>query len=83
MIKNSTSRREFVLTCFGRFGFFQPPWSVSVCALVLFIIRRELVVEEVFAEVEPLIVSLLDGYNISILAYGQTGSGKTYSMVRH
>ena len=29
--------------------------------------------EEVFAEVAPLVHSVLDGYNACILAYGQTG----------
>jgi excinuclease UvrABC helicase subunit UvrB len=36
---------------------------------------------EVYADVEPLVLSVLDGYNACILAYGQTGSGKTYTMV--
>ena len=36
--------------------------------------------EDVFAEVCPLITSVVDGYNLCILAYGQTGSGKTYTM---
>lgn len=31
---------------------------------------------------QPLIRSVLDGYNVCIFAYGQTGSGKTHTMVR-
>lgn len=37
---------------------------------------------EVFADTQPLIRSVLDGFNVCIFAYGQTGSGKTYTMVR-
>lgn len=36
--------------------------------------------EEVFSEVQPLVVSVMDGYHACILAYGQTGSGKTFTM---
>ena len=36
--------------------------------------------EEVFEEAQPLVVSVLDGYNVCIFAYGQTGSGKTHTM---
>ncbi|CAN8272857.1 unnamed protein product [Cochlearia groenlandica] len=33
-------------------------------------------------DTQPLIRSILDGYNVCIFAYGQTGSGKTYTMNR-
>ncbi|CAK4657099.1 hypothetical protein LEN26_015334 [Aphanomyces euteiches] len=36
--------------------------------------------EQVFAQVKPLITSVLDGFNVCIFAYGQTGSGKTFTM---
>lgn len=35
---------------------------------------------DIFADVEPLIMSVVDGYNCCLFAYGQTGSGKTYTM---
>ncbi|KAJ1383470.1 P-loop containing nucleoside triphosphate hydrolase, partial [Sesbania bispinosa] len=34
----------------------------------------------VFSDTQPLIRSVLDGYNVCIFAYGQTGSGKTHTM---
>eukprot|EP00658_Telonema_sp_P-2_P044566 TRINITY_DN3247_c0_g1_i2.p1 TRINITY_DN3247_c0_g1~~TRINITY_DN3247_c0_g1_i2.p1 ORF type:complete len:1029 (-),score=344.59 TRINITY_DN3247_c0_g1_i2:147-3233(-) len=37
--------------------------------------------EALFVDVDPLITSILDGYNVCIFAYGQTGSGKTHTMV--
>ncbi|KAF2307287.1 hypothetical protein GH714_026108 [Hevea brasiliensis] len=43
-----------------------------------FLVPRQL--KEVFADTQPLIRSVLDGYNVCIFAYGQTGSGKTYTM---
>lgn len=35
---------------------------------------------ELFSDLSQLIVSSLDGYNVSIIAYGATNSGKTYTM---
>jgi hypothetical protein len=37
--------------------------------------------EEVFTDMQPLVRSVLDGFNVCIFAYGQTGSGKTFTMV--
>ncbi|KAJ8285425.1 hypothetical protein GJAV_G00026660 [Gymnothorax javanicus] len=37
--------------------------------------------EEVYRScVQPLVMSLLEGYNATVFAYGQTGSGKTYTI---
>lgn len=36
---------------------------------------------QIYADTQPLVRSVLDGYNVCIFAYGQTGSGKTYTMV--
>uniref|UniRef100_A0A7E4ZXC6 Kinesin-like protein n=1 Tax=Panagrellus redivivus TaxID=6233 RepID=A0A7E4ZXC6_PANRE len=35
---------------------------------------------DMYAEVEPLVLSCIDGMNVCIFAYGQTGAGKTYTM---
>ncbi|EEF29993.1 kinesin-like protein KIN-14R isoform X2 [Ricinus communis] len=35
---------------------------------------------DVFADASPLVLSVLDGYNVCIFAYGQTGTGKTFTM---
>jgi hypothetical protein len=36
--------------------------------------------EDVFRDTEPLMTSVLDGFNVCIFAYGQSGSGKTFTM---
>ena len=36
--------------------------------------------EDIFRDTEPLMTSVLDGFNVCIFAYGQSGSGKTYTM---
>ncbi|XP_077233526.1 di-glucose binding protein with Kinesin motor domain-containing protein isoform X2 [Tasmannia lanceolata] len=35
---------------------------------------------DVFGDASPMVVSVLDGYNVCIFAYGQTGTGKTFTM---
>lgn len=35
---------------------------------------------EIFTELEDLIQSTYDGFNVTVFAYGQTGAGKTYTM---
>ena len=32
------------------------------------------------ADIEPLVLTVVDGYTAAIIAYGQTGSGKTFTM---
>lgn len=54
---------------------------LSICLMFLTSIFFFLVTAEVFADTQPLIRSVMDGYNVCIFAYGQTGSGKTYTMV--
>ncbi|CAN4126807.1 unnamed protein product [Withania somnifera] len=34
----------------------------------------------VYADASPMVISVLDGYNVCIFAYGQTGTGKTFTM---
>lgn len=36
--------------------------------------------EDVFIQTLPIVISVLDGYNVCIFAYGQTGTGKTFTM---
>lgn len=33
-----------------------------------------------FADASPMVISVLDGFNVCIFAYGQTGTGKTFTM---
>ena len=44
-------------------------WLSSFCFLA-----------DVFVDTAPVVVSVLDGYNVCIFAYGQTGTGKTFTM---
>lgn len=36
--------------------------------------------QQIYVDTQPVIRSVLDGFNVCIFAYGQTGSGKTYTM---
>lgn len=49
--------------------------------LIIFANYWSLYAEQIYVDTQPLIRSVLDGYNVCIFAYGQTGSGKTYTMV--
>uniref|UniRef100_UPI00398F5397 kinesin-like protein KIFC3 isoform X2 n=1 Tax=Pristiophorus japonicus TaxID=55135 RepID=UPI00398F5397 len=44
------------------------------------VFRPHALQEDIFQEVQALITSCIDGFNVCIFAYGQTGSGKTYTM---
>ncbi|KAM1115023.1 hypothetical protein TB2_038153 [Malus domestica] len=44
------------------------------------VFRTDVTQEQIYGDTQPLIRSVLDGYNACIFAYGQTGSGKTYTM---
>jgi hypothetical protein len=37
--------------------------------------------QEAFAETKPVVLQILDGFNVCVFAYGQTGSGKTFTMI--
>eukprot|EP00656_Telonema_subtile_P038801 TRINITY_DN43976_c0_g1_i1.p1 TRINITY_DN43976_c0_g1~~TRINITY_DN43976_c0_g1_i1.p1 ORF type:complete len:960 (-),score=392.75 TRINITY_DN43976_c0_g1_i1:162-3041(-) len=36
---------------------------------------------EAFEETRPVVLQILDGFNVCVFAYGQTGSGKTFTMI--
>ncbi|XP_029778927.1 kinesin-like protein KIFC2 isoform X2 [Suricata suricatta] len=60
-----------VTTCYrGRQRCFRLDWVFS----------PEASQEEVFRELQPAVLSCLQGYSVCIFTYGQTGTGKTYSM---
>ncbi|XP_028659009.2 kinesin-like protein KIF27 [Erpetoichthys calabaricus] len=46
-----------------------------------FVFGQKSAQDEVYAScIKPLVLSFLEGYNVTIFAYGQTGSGKTYTL---
>lgn len=56
-------------------------WKVIFDIQLTYIVHYALFAAELFSDVQPLVQSALDGYNVSIFAYGQTHSGKTHTMV--
>ena len=73
IILDATDENE--LSCFD--------WKLDLWKPYVFdqVWKPEATQGEVFADVEPMIAALVDGYNVCIFAYGQTGSGKTYTIV--
>lgn len=55
--------------------------SIFSCKLAIILIVIRTFPGDFFCDVQPLIQSAMDGYNVSIFAYGQTNSGKTHTMV--
>ncbi|KAF3776092.1 Kinesin-4 [Nymphaea thermarum] len=55
--------------------------SVHIAPVLDYIKYDSLQIDDVYMDTQPLIRSVMDGYNVCIFAYGQTGSGKTYTMV--
>ncbi|KAK7314894.1 hypothetical protein VNO77_33424 [Canavalia gladiata] len=51
-----------------------------ICEKVKFSVLLGVKCEMETLHTQPLVRSVLDGYNVCIFAYGQTGSGKTYTM---
>jgi kinesin family protein C2/C3 len=65
----------FALNCFAHKCFALKCLPSNVCPQLTHNTQ-----EEVFKDTEPLMISVLDGFNVCIFAYGQTGSGKTFTM---
>ena len=73
---------SFLISIFPSFNFFRSRSEVWKSFVFDRVWKADANQAEVFADVEPMVVSVLDGYNACILAYGQTGSGNTFTMVR-
>lgn len=59
------------------FGSAESPFYLETCAETIDLF---LLTVDVFADASPMVISVLDGYNVCIFAYGQTGTGKTFTM---
>lgn len=67
-----------ILEFLVRLIFISSPWYIIMKHL--FIMFTFLCAVDVFADASPVVISVLDGYNVCIFAYGQTGTGKTFTM---
>ena len=54
--------------------------QVRIMCDVMILFSDDVILTQVYAEVQSLVTSCIDGYHVCIFAYGQTGSGKTYTM---
>ncbi|XP_075406664.1 kinesin-like protein KIFC2 isoform X2 [Tenrec ecaudatus] len=71
LVSTEPGPRGIVTTCYrGRQRRFRLDWVFPPDASQ----------EEVFRELQPAVLSCLQGYSVCIFTYGQTGTGKTYSM---
>lgn len=80
-LKVSIKIKEHIILClpFIKIGIFT--FNSVILQLSSVVSLLTFLAGEVFSDTQPLIRSVLDGYNVCIFAYGQTGSGKTYTMV--
>ena len=82
LMLDKVSVKFFVVFSLLLNGWMKRRLCLFIQALIVCILPLPFVIAaEIFSDVQPLVQSALDGYNVSIFAYGQTRSGKTHTMV--